>query len=68
MEPKGNIQHLEFEIPSRGLIGLRNHMLTVTSGEAVMTHRLKEYQPYKGDIPGRISGSLISRSKQYRFG
>ncbi len=60
MEPKGNIQHLEFEIPSRGLIGLRNNMLTATAGEAVMTHRLQEYQPYKGDIPGRNSGSLIS--------
>ena len=60
MEPKGNIQHLEFEIPSRGLIGLRNNMLTATAGEAVMTHRLKEYQPYKGEIPGRINGSLIS--------
>jgi len=60
MEPKGNIQHLEFEVPSRGLIGLRNNMLTATAGEAVMTHRLKEYQPYKGDMPGRINGSLIS--------
>ena len=60
MEPKGNIQHLEFEIPSRGLIGLRNNMLTATAGEAVMTHRLKEYQPFKGEIPGRINGSLIS--------
>jgi GTP-binding protein len=60
MEPKGNIQHLEFEVPSRGLIGLRNNMLTATAGEAVMTHRLKEYQPYKGDIAGRNNGSLIS--------
>lgn len=60
MEPKGNVQHLEFEIPSRGLIGLRNNMLTATAGEAVMTHRLKEYQPFKGKIPGRINGSLIS--------
>ena len=60
MEPKGNIQHLEFEIPSRGLIGLRNNMLTATAGEAVMTHRLQEYQPFKGPIPGRINGSLIS--------
>ncbi|WP_420319277.1 translational GTPase TypA [Ekhidna sp.] len=60
MEPKGNIQHLEFEIPSRGLIGLRNNMLTATAGEAVMTHRLKEYQPFKGNIPSRINGSLIS--------
>jgi GTP-binding protein len=60
MEPKGNVQHLEFDIPARGIIGLRNNMLTATSGEAVMTHRFKEYQPYKGDIPGRINGSLIS--------
>ncbi len=60
MEPKGTIQHLEFDIPSRGLIGLRNNILTATSGEAVMTHRYKEYQPYKGDIEGRINGSLIS--------
>lgn len=60
MEPKGNIQHLEFEVPSRGLIGLRNNMLTATAGEAVMTHRLFEYQPYKGDIAGRNNGSLIS--------
>ena len=60
MEPKGNIQHLEFDIPARGLIGLRNNMLTATSGEAVMTHRFKEYQPFKGEIVGRINGSLIS--------
>lgn len=60
MEPKGDIQHLEFDVPARGLIGLRNNMLTATSGEAVMTHRFKSYEPYKGDIPGRINGSLIS--------
>ena len=60
MEPKGNIQHLEFDIPARGIIGLRNNMLTATSGEAVMTHRFKDYKPFKGDIPGRINGSLIS--------
>lgn len=60
MEPKGNIQHLEFDIPARGIIGLRNNMLTATSGEAVMTHRFKGYMPFKGDIPGRINGSLIS--------
>ncbi len=63
MEPKGNIQHLEFDIPARGLIGLRNNMLTATSGEAVMTHRFKEYQPFKGEIAGRINGSLISIEK-----
>ncbi len=60
MEPKGNLQHLEFEIPSRGLIGMRTNMLNSTSGEAVMTHRFIEYQPYKGPIQGRINGSLIS--------
>ncbi len=60
MEPKGDLQHLEFEIPSRGLIGLRSNVLTATFGEAVMSHRFKEYQPYKGLIPERINGSLIS--------
>ena len=60
MEPKGDQQHLEFEIPSRGLIGLRNNVLTATGGEAVMNHRFKEYQPFKGEIKGRINGSLIS--------
>ena len=60
MEPKGDLQHLEFEIPSRGIIGLRNNVLTATQGEAIMNHRFKEYQPYKGTIPGRINGSLIS--------
>jgi len=51
---------LEFMIPSRGLIGLRNQLLTSTAGEAVMSHRFSEYQPWKGDIPGRQNGSLIS--------
>ena len=60
MEPKGNIQHLEFEIPSRGLIGMRTNMLNATAGEAVMSHRFVDYQPYKGPIQGRINGSLIS--------
>ena len=60
MEPKGDIQHLEFDIPSRGIIGLRNNMLTATAGEAVMTHRFKEYAPFKGNIPQRNKGSLIS--------
>ncbi|MBD2752188.1 translational GTPase TypA [Spirosoma validum] len=60
MEPKGDLQHLEFEIPSRGLIGLRSNVLTATFGEAVMSHRFKEYQEYKGSIPERINGSLIS--------
>lgn len=60
MEPKGDLQHLEFDIPSRGLIGMRNNMLTATAGNAVMTHRFREYGPYKGPIPERIKGSLIS--------
>lgn len=60
MEPKGDLQHLEFDIPARGLIGLRNNVLTASGGEAIMTHRFKEYAPYKGNIPGRINGSLIS--------
>ncbi|WP_234736290.1 translational GTPase TypA [Tellurirhabdus bombi] len=60
MEPKGDLQHLEFEIPSRGLIGLRSNVLTATFGEAVMSHRVKDYQAYKGPIPERINGSLIS--------
>lgn len=60
MEPKGDQQHLEFEIPSRGLIGLRNNVLTATAGEAVMNHRFKEYQPFKGEMRGRSNGSLIS--------
>lgn len=60
MEPKGDLQHLEFKIPSRGLIGLRNNVLTATQGEAIMNHRFSAYEPYKGNIPGRINGSLIS--------
>ncbi|MGF1637708.1 MAG: translational GTPase TypA [Cyclobacteriaceae bacterium] len=60
MEPKGDMQHLEFEIPSRGIMGLRNHILTLSSGEAIMTHRFLEYQEFKGELPGRSNGSLIS--------
>ena len=60
MEPKGDLQHLEFDIPARGLIGLRNQVLTATAGEAIMTHRFKTYEPMKGEIPARINGSLIS--------
>ncbi len=60
MEPKGDLLHLEFNIPSRGLIGLRNNLLTVTAGEAVMTHRFIEYDKFKQDIPERFNGSLIS--------
>lgn len=60
MEPKGDVQHLEFEIPSRGLIGLRSRVLTATAGQAVMTHRFKEYATFKGEISGRFNGSLVS--------
>lgn len=60
MVPKGERVILEFEIPSRGLIGMRSNMLTATAGEAVITSRFKEFQPLKGDIPGRMNGSLIS--------
>jgi len=61
MESKGEMQHLEFDIPSRGLIGLRSQMLTGTAGEAVMAHRFNEYKPWKGVIPGRNNGVLISK-------
>lgn len=59
MEPKADRMILKFMIPARGIIGLRNYLLNVTAGEAIVTHRFKEYQPYKGEIPGRINGSLI---------
>jgi len=61
METKGEMQHLEFEIPSRGLIGLRTQMLTNTQGEAVMAHRFSEYKPWKGPIPGRNNGVLLAK-------
>ena len=60
MEPKGDMQHLEFTIPSRGLIGLRSQMLTASQGEAIMAHRFVEYQPWKGTMAGRLNGSLVS--------
>ncbi|HEY6974799.1 MAG TPA: translational GTPase TypA [Chitinophagaceae bacterium] len=63
METKGEMQHLEFEIPSRGLIGLRSGMLTNTAGEAVMAHRFNEYKSWKGQIPGRNNGVLISKNQ-----
>ena len=63
MVPKGDRMLLEFNIPSRGIIGLRNYLLTVTGGEAIMSHRYIEFQPYKGDIPRRQNGSLISMEK-----
>lgn len=63
MEPKGERMICKFIIPSRGLIGLRSFLLTQTAGEAIVTHRFIEYQPFKGEIPGRMNGSLISMEK-----
>ncbi|HMQ47141.1 MAG TPA: translational GTPase TypA [Saprospiraceae bacterium] len=60
MEPKGDRVQIQFQIPSRGIIGLRSQMLTATAGEAIMTHRFLEFQPHKGEISGRINGSLIA--------
>jgi GTP-binding protein len=68
METKGDMQHLEFEIPSRGLIGLRSNMLTNTAGEAVMAHRFTEYKPWKGPIPGRNNGVLLSKNQEKTTG
>jgi len=68
MESKGEMQHLEFEIPSRGLIGLRSNMLTNTAGEAVMAHRFLEYRPWKGPIPGRNNGVLLSKNQERTTG
>jgi GTP-binding protein len=68
METKGEMQHLEFEIPSRGLIGLRSNMLTNTAGEAVMAHRFLEYKPWKGPIPGRSNGVLLSKNQERTTG
>ena len=68
MESKGEMQHLEFEIPSRGLIGLRSNMLTNTAGEAVMAHRFLDYKPWKGPIPGRNNGVLISKNTEKTTG
>ncbi|RYM33789.1 translational GTPase TypA [Brumimicrobium glaciale] len=60
MVAKGDRMIVDFIVPSRGIIGLRNYLLTQTAGEAIMNHRFIEFQPYKGDIPGRLNGSLIS--------
>jgi len=68
METKGEMQHLEFEIPSRGLIGLRTQMLTATTGEAVMAHRFTEYKAWKGPIPGRNNGVLLSKNTEKTTG
>ncbi len=63
MSPKGERMICEFKIPSRGIIGLRNQLITATAGEAIMNHRFVGFEPFKGDIPGRINGSLISMEK-----
>ena len=63
MQPKGERMVCEFLMPSRGIIGLRNQLLTATAGEAIMNHRFKEFQPYRGEIAGRNNGSLISMEK-----
>ena len=60
MEPKGDLQHLEFHIPSRGIIGLRNAILTATAGEAIMAHRFVGFEPWKGQLPQRLAGVLVS--------
>ena len=60
MQPKGDLIHLEFQIPSRGLMGLRTLVLNATAGEAIMAHRFKAYEPWKGNIPSRVNGTLIS--------
>ena len=60
MEPKGDWIHLEFEMPARALMGLRSQMLTLSQGEAISAHRFLEFRPWKGVIPGRINGSLVS--------
>ena len=60
MEPKGDLQHLEFTIPSRGLIGFRNKILTATSGTAIINHRFSEYGPFKGEFSEDIKGAIVS--------
>lgn len=60
MEPKGDLQHLEFTIPSRGLIGLRNKILTATAGQAIINHRFSEYGPFKGEFAEDIKGAIVS--------
>jgi GTP-binding protein len=68
MESKGEMQHLEFDIPSRGLLGLRSQMLTNTAGEAVMAHRFNEYKPWKGPIPGRNNGVMLAKNAGFPTG
>jgi GTP-binding protein len=67
MEPKGDLLHLEFEIPSRGLIGLRTLLMNVSAGEAMIAHRFIKYSPWKGDIPSRNKGVMVSMEKGNTF-
>ena len=67
MEPKGDLTHIEFEIPSRGLIGLRTGILNATAGEAIMAHRFMKYAPHRGDIPSRSNGALIAHESGTTF-
>jgi GTP-binding protein len=67
MEPKGDLTHMEFEIPSRGIMGLRNLVLNATAGGAIMAHRFMKYEAHKGDIPTRNNGALISHETGTTF-
>ena len=67
METQGDRVNIEFDMPSRGIIGLRTNVLTASQGEAIMAHRFKEYQPYKGDIPRRTNGSMIAMENGTAF-
>ena len=67
MEAQGERVNIEFNIPSRGIIGLRTNILTASAGEAIMAHRFKEYQPYKGDIERRVNGSMVAMESGTAF-
>ena len=67
METQGDRVNIEFDMPSRGIIGLRTNVLTASQGEAIMAHRFKEYQPYKGDIERRSNGSMIAMESGTAF-
>jgi GTP-binding protein len=67
METQGDRVNIEFDIPSRGIIGLRTNVLTASQGEAIMAHRFKAYQPYKGEITRRVNGSMISQETGSSF-
>ena len=67
MEPKGDLTHLEFSIPSRGLIGLTTTLMNLTAGEAIVAHRFNNFEPWKGDIPSRNKGALIAMEQGKTF-